>query len=122
MGGSLDTTFDATPLVVSPIIPVPFPAPVIPPPGNIWPAATYLVVARDGQLRQSAQSPEISKCISKAIRLANSNIFFINAFPNLQVQNEWLGQSLITVLQDQARTDLVIRCRGGVCSVCAAQS
>ena len=44
-----------------------------------------------------------------AVRLANSNIFFIDAFPCLKMQTKWLSESLVTVLQDQARTDLTAR-------------
>lgn len=76
---------------------------------NTWPATTNLIVGDDGRLRQSSQRVEIDTCISKAVRLANTNIFFTDAFPNLQVQNEWLSKSLITVLRDQARMDPVIR-------------
>jgi len=83
--------------------------PPLPQPGNTWSAATNLVVGDNGQLRQSAQSNDISKCLSRAVRLANSNIFFIDAFPNLKTQNKWLSESLVTVLQDQAQTDLAVR-------------
>jgi hypothetical protein len=69
--------------------------------------ATNLVAGDDGRLQQSAQSPEINKYISKTVRLANLKVFFVDAFPDLQKQNDWLSQSLVTVLQDQARTDRV---------------
>jgi len=82
---------------------------VAPPLPHVWPAVTHLVTGDDGRLQQSAQNAEINKCISKAIRLAHSKIYFDDAFPNLEVQSQWLGESLITVLRDQARTDLVIR-------------
>ena len=88
---------------VLPLIPV---LASVPPP--IWPAVTHLIMGDDSRLQQSVQSAEISKCISKAVKLANLNIFFINAFLSLQVQNQWLSQSLVTVLQDQAQTDLVV--------------
>jgi len=97
-----------------PVVPPSAPAqvtvpPPLPQPGNVWPAATDLVVEDNGRLRQSAQSADISRCISKAVRLANSNIFFVNMFPSLQEQTKWLSQSLVTILQDQAQTDFVVR-------------
>jgi hypothetical protein len=76
-------------------------------PGNIWLAATNLVVGDDGRLQQSAQSPEINRYISKTVRLANLKVIFVDAFPDLQKQNDWLSQSLVTVLKDQAKTDRV---------------
>ena len=113
-GGNPDAAFNTTLLtMVPPDTPVPMSVIVPPPspllqPGNVWPAATHLVVGDDGRLQQSAQSSEICNCVSMVIRRANSNIFFVNAFPNLQTQNEWLGQSLTTVLQDQAQMDLIV--------------
>jgi len=120
--------FDVTSLVVPPVVSTPVPTPgivppIVPPlvpalatvlpslpqPGNTWPAVTHLVVGDDGRLQQSAQNPEINKCISKAVRLMHSKIYFDNAFPGLEDQNKWLSESLSTVLQDQARTDLVVR-------------
>ena len=91
----------------APVLPLVSMLAAVPPP--IWPTVTHLIVGDDSRLQQSVQSAEISKCISKAVQLANLNIFFIDAFPSLQVQNQWLSQSLVTVLQDQAQTDLVVR-------------
>ena len=115
-----------TPAVVPQVVPVPIPAaaglptipplapaqvtipPLLPQPGNVWLVATDLVVGDNGRVLQSAQSAEVNRCISKAIRLATSNIFFVNVFPSLQEQTQWLTQSLVTILQDQAQTDLVV--------------
>lgn len=127
-GDSPDVTDRAISPGVPPVVPVPILAPVVvppivlppaptlatvppplPPPQNVWHAATQLVIGDNGRLQQSTQSAEIRKCISKAVRLAHSNIFFTDAFPSLEVQNRWLSQSLTTVLQDQAQTDLVVR-------------
>jgi hypothetical protein len=114
----LDPPFNAMPHVIPPAVPTvvlpPTPglARVSPPllqSGNIWSVTTNLIFGDDGRPRQSSQRVGIDTCISKAIRLANSNIFFTDAFPNLQVQNEWLSKSLIAVLRDQARMDPVIR-------------
>ena len=97
------------PYVTPPILPlVPVLAAVRPPlpqPGNIWLAAPYLVVGKDGQLKQSAQSPEINKVISKTVQLANLKVLFVDAFPDLEKQNDWLSQPLVTILKDQARVD-----------------
>jgi hypothetical protein len=104
---------------VAPVIPAPVPAPVVilpavlpaalplPQPGNTWLAATNLIIGDDGRLQQSAQSPEISKYISKTVRLASLKVFFIDAFPDPVKQNDWLTQSLVTVLQEHAKTDQV---------------
>ena len=108
---------------VPPVIPVPTPAPVValpvvlpaapavapphPQPGNVWLAATDLVIADDGRLQQSAQSPEVGKYISKTVRSVSLKVFFIDAFPDPVKQNDWLTQSLVTVLRDQAKTDQV---------------
>ena len=122
---SPDATFDTASHAIPPAVPVSILTPgavpptippeaptlaMVPPPqpGNIWSAATVLVRGENGQLQQSGQSAEIIKCISKAVRLANSNLFFINAFPDLQTQNKWLSQSLVTVLQCEAQTDPVV--------------
>lgn len=110
--------------VPAPAVLVPIPAPVdvlqpavlpaapalpppLPQPGNVWLAATNLIVGENGQLQQSAQSPEISKYISKIVRSASSKILFIDAFPGPEKQYDWLTQSLASVLQDQAKTDRV---------------
>jgi len=98
---------------VPPIVLPPAPAPGVAPPPllqlqNTWSTDTDLIVGDDGRLQQSAQSTEIGKCISKAVRLANSNIFFVDAFPSPQLQSQWLSQSLTAVLQDQARMDPVV--------------
>jgi len=106
-GDSANTVPPEAPLVVPPLIPA-LATPPLPGPGNVWPAATHLVVGGDGRLRQSVQSTEISRCISDAVRLASSNIFFIDAFPSLHVQNQWLHQSLITILRDQGQKDPVV--------------
>ena len=119
-------TFNDTPSAVPPIVPAPVltpnavlpavqpvpPAPttIMPPilqPGNNWLAATDLVVGGDNRLQQSAQSPEISKYVSKTVRVASLKIFFVDAFPDPEKQTEWLSESLASVLQDQARTDRV---------------
>ncbi|KAF9787518.1 hypothetical protein BJ322DRAFT_1019918 [Thelephora terrestris] len=81
-------------------------APLFPQPVNIWLAATNLIVGEDGRLQQSSQSPEISKYISKTVRLASLNIFFVDAFPDPEKQSTWLSQSLVAVLRDQAKTDM----------------
>jgi len=104
-GDGADTTPPAAPSPI-PALAINLP---LPSPGTIWPEITCLVVGDDGRLQQSTQSTEIGRCISDAVRLASSNIFFINAFPSLQVQSQWLSQSLIAVLRDQAQTDLVVR-------------
>lgn len=124
-GDSSGAIPDTTPLTIPPVDPVPVSTsttvlPDSPPPAlalaafppllpHVWPADTDLVVGEDNRLQQSAQSPEINKCISKAVRLANSKIFFDNAFPNLEDQNKWVTESLVAVLRDQAKTDLVVR-------------
>ena len=82
-------------------------APPLAQPGNTWLVATNLVPRDDGRLKQSDQSPEINKYISKMVRLGNLKVFFVDAFPNPEKQNNWLAQSLVTVLQDQAKTDRV---------------
>ena len=111
----------ATPPTTSELIPPPVAMqPIILPPaqphpqshpssttGNIWLAATNLVTGNDGRLQQSRQSPELSKYLSKTTQLANLQIFFTDAFPNLEKQRDWLAQSLVEVLQEQAKTDQV---------------
>ena len=72
-GGNPDAAFNATLLtMVPPDTPVPVsvivpPQSPLPQPGNVWPAATHLVVGDNGQLQQSAQSSEIRNCVSMVI-------------------------------------------------------
>lgn len=121
--GDQDTAFDATSPMVTHVqvvvpmpatiplnVPVPSPTPPADPlPLNNWSAVTNLVTRDDGRLQQSAQSREISKYISKTVRLANLKVFFVDAFPDLETQNIWLSESLVSVLKDQAQTDDVAR-------------
>ena len=96
-----------TPTDIAPnLAPVPGPA-INPPPPQAWLDATNLVFGEDGRLLQSYQSPEINQYISKAVRLVNLKIFFVNAFPEPAIQSDWICQSLITTLQDQAARDPV---------------
>ena len=92
------------------ITPNPIPVPGLaigPPPPQAWLDATNLVFGEDGRLLQSSQSPEINKYISKAVRLVNLKIFFINSFPDPAIQSDWICQSLINILQDKAQRDPV---------------
>ena len=114
------------PLTVMPVVPVFFPTPaadpptladpapapaavLLPQPGNNWLGATNLVARDDGRLLQTGQSREINRYISKAVRLMNLKIFFVDAFPDLETQNNWLSECLVTALKDQAQTDNVAR-------------
>lgn len=127
-GEGQDPSFDTTPPTVAPVVPtfVPAPTTVLPTvphpaptpaavpapllqPGNNWAPATDLVTRDDGRLLQTAQSREINKYISKTVRLANMKIFFVDAFPDPEKQNNWLSGCFVTVLEDRAQTDNVAR-------------
>ena len=112
----LDMVPRPAPLTTPPPTPTQPTVPPPPPPrpqshsstaGNVWLPATNLVTGGDGRLQHSRQSPELNKYLSKTIRSISLKVFFIDAFPSLEKQNEWLGQSLVAVLQDQAKTDQV---------------
>jgi hypothetical protein len=63
-----------------------------------WPACTNLVRKSDGQYLQSDQSLVIQAFLTAATRRANSNLVFIDGFPDPQTKNEWLFNGLMVEL------------------------
>ena len=83
-----------------------------------WPAATDLVRRDDGHYRHSDQMPEIQACLSGAVQRANSNLVFLDAFPDAVRKGQWLahalerelnirlnGSTAIAVIADRAQRD-----------------
>ena len=102
----LDTATTPTNVAALNLAPIPGLATNLPP-LQAWLDATNLVFGEDGHLLPSCQSPKINQYIPKAIHLVNLKIFFINTFPKPAIQSNWICQSLIQVLQDQAAKDPV---------------
>lgn len=95
----------STPKIGPPPTPTPPPPPApIPPPHTpqllppVWPAITDLVKGRDGRYQQSDQIPEIQACLKAAVRRANANLGFYDAFPDTHRKGEWLANALVKEL------------------------
>ena len=97
------------------LLPAPAELGVTPPPALyplplMWPAVTNLVAGRDGCFQQSGQTPEVQACLGAAVRRANGNLVFVDAFPDAFRKSQWLGEALVMELND---------CRGGSVSMAA---
>ena len=92
---------------------IPLLEPIIPPPALqplpiVWPANIDLVVGPEGRFRQSDQIPEIQTCLGAAVRRANANLVFLDAFPDAHRKGQWLAQALATELNDRRNTSTSI--------------
>ena len=102
-----NTILTPTPNIVSPLESAVAPA-VLQPLPLVWPAITDLVVGKDGRYQQSDQIPEIQACLRAAVRRANADLAFLDAFPDTHRKGLWLAQALSVELGERRRGSMSI--------------